>query len=498
MNKKIALYGLPLLAYLVIYFPLFYTNFLYMDDAHVLWHNEKGENFNIWLVHGRFLSAPLMEIGFTSIHTINAVIIFRIISVLGWIPAICLFIKLLGKWVRFNGLDNRLVLISGVFLACNLSLAVYNGWGGSCFEVFLSFICGLLSGHLFFSELKKRASYLSIPIPMQLLILVLGVASLFIYQVGIGAFLLPFFLHFISKKFENPDRILISGVIAYLVITVVYYLLFKLTIHVYGIGADPRTTLNLDVLNKVAFFFSIPIAQAFSFNFLFSLHSIISQAFYIVAIAVWVIYSLIAYRGQAIPKKLLYIVIVFLLLILIYLPILASKDNFSAYRSMLNLNLAAFLLLINMALEWLKSDRAKTRFVIAAMLVFEVTGFYNFRINFLNPLVKEYEVLRKDIEQRYTAGITKVYFLRPPEDLFYKEFGIHYYRDEFGEPSTFKDWVPEPLVKQIIYEITGNKDTARKTEIVQFTEQEPFDKQAAQKEEHTMAIDMAAIFNNAK
>jgi hypothetical protein len=356
-------------------------------------------------------------------------------------------------------------------------------------------MCGLASGHIFFSQLKKRPGYLSIPIPAQLLVLVLGVASLFFYQVGVGAFLLPFFLHFISKKFEKPDRILITGVIAYLVIIVVYYFLFKLSIYVYQIGADPRTTLNLNVLNKISFFFSTPVAQAFSFNFLFNLHSIISQAFYILAIAVWVLYSLIAYRTQPIVKKLLHVVVVFLLMMLIYLPILASKDNFSAYRTMINLNMAAFLLLTNMILEWIKSERGKTRFAIVAMVVFAITGFYNFRYNFLYPSVKEYQVLRKYVEQQYTAGINKVYFLRPPEDLFYKQFHVHYYRDEFGEPSTFKDWVPEPLVKQLIFEITGNKDIARKTDIVQFTEQEPFDKQVALKEAHTMAIDMAAIFN---
>lgn len=495
MNKKSVFFGLPVIVLLIIYFPLFYTNYVYLDDCHYIWHNEKGIiYYDIWLVQGRFLGGLLMEKAYTSIHAISAIKILRIVSLSGWALAICLFIKCINQWARYINFDSRLILLSGVYIACSISVSIYTGWGATCFEIFLAFIAGLLSGHLLFTQLKKCGTYVSIPVPMQLLILTLGVCSLFLYQIGIGAFLLPFFLHFTTKKFRLPDHIVITGVIAYLVIVLVYYLLFKLSLNIEGVTGSDRTALNLNVFDKIAFFFSVPTAQAFSFNFFLNLHSIISQAFYIITISVWIAYLFISYRNQPVIKKLLYVVVVFLLMMLMYLPVMVARENFASYRTMINLNLAAFILLTSMILEWIKKEKWKNYFVITAMGVLIITGFYNFRYNFLYPVAKEYKLLRTYVQQQYTAGLNKVYFLRPPENLFYKEFQVHPYRDEFGVPSTFRDWVPEPLVKQIIFELTGSKSIAEKIEVVQFTEAASFNKQVEQKEDHTLAIDMAAIF----
>jgi hypothetical protein len=88
--------------------------------------------------------------------------------------------------------------------------------------------------------------------------------------------------------------------------------------------------------------------------------------------------------------------------------------------------------------------------------------------------------------------------LRPPEDLYKAKYHINAYRDEFGVPLTFKDWVPEPMVKQVIYEKVHDKAVANKVEVVMFdySNVEGFNKQVALKEEHTMAINAPAIFNS--
>ena len=497
MNNKLLLYGLPVLVLLIIFFPLFQDNFVYLDDCHQLWYNEKGATYNIWHIHGRFIGGLLMEKAFTSINTIDAVRLYRIFSVVGWALAICVYVKVAMQWARFNLIDNRLVLISAVYIACSLSVAISNGWGGTCFEICLTFIAGLLSGHLLYAQLKKHNRYGAIPIPMQLLVLVLGLISLFTYQIGIGMFLIPFFLHFNSKKFEKPDHIFITGIIAFLAVTAIYYLAYKINLKIEGIEEPYRANLTFNILSKISFFVGVPTAQAFSFNFLFNLHSIISQAFYILAIAVWVIHTLLEKRGKPVINKIIYIAAVFALLMLIYLPVMVTVENYSSYRSMLVLNLAVVLMLTNMIIEWIKNGSWKNGFAIGAMLVFVGVGFYNFRYNFLKPILKEYQIVRAYIEKQYTPGINKIYFLRPPENLYQDQYHVHYYRDEFGVPLTFKDWVPVPLVKQIIYEITHDKGIAQKTEVIMFNDDDAasFNKQVALKEEHTMAIDMPAIFN---
>lgn len=498
MNNKLVLYGLPVLVLLVIFFPLFQVNYAYLDDFHQLWYNEKGATYNIWFTHGRVIGGLLMDKAFTTINTVDAVKLYRIYSVLGWALAIWLYVRVAIQWARFNLIDSRLVLVSAVYIACSLSVAIANGWGGTCFEICLTFIAGLLSGHLLYAQLKKHNRYLAIPIPMQLLILLLGVISLFIYQIGIGMFLIPFFLHFNSRKFEKPDHFIITGVIGFLAVVAVYYLLYKLHLKIEGIGEPERANLTFNILKKISFFVGVPTAQAFSFNFLFNLHSIISQVFYILAIAVWVLYSFLTQRNKPVISKIIYIIGTFALLMLIYLPVMATVENYSSYRSMLALNLAVMLMLTNMIIEWIKNSSWKNGFAIGAMVVFVGFGFYNFRYNFLQPVLKEYQVVRTYIEKQYTPGITKVYFLRPPEKLYQDHYGIHYYRDEFGVPLTFKDWVPVPFVKQVIYEITHDKNIAQKTEVVMFNDDDAagFNNQIALKEANTMAIDMPTLFSN--
>lgn len=497
MNNKLLQYGLPVLVLLVIFFPLLYAHFLYLDDAHQLWFNEKGATMNIWFIHGRYIGGVLMEKAFTSINTIAAVKTYRILSVIGWAIAILVYVKVAMQWVRYNLIDSRLVLLSGVYIASSLSVAIANGWGGTCFEISITFTAGLLSGHLLYTQLQKHKRYLAIPVPMQLLVLILGLVALFTYQIGIGMFLIPFFMHFNTRKFEKPDHFVITGIITFLAVIVVYYLAFKMMISIAGVAEGHRANLNLNILSKLSFFIGIPTAQAFSFNFLFNLHSIISQAFYILVIAAWVVYSFVTERGKPVLSRIIYIAGTFAFLMLIYLPVMVTAENFSSYRSMLALNLAVVLMLTNLILQGIKNASRKNYFAIAAMIVFACVGFYNFRYNFLKPLVKEYQVVRSYVEKQYKPDVTKIYFLMPPENLFKDQFNIHHYRDEFGVPSTFKDWVPANLVRQIIYEITHDKSIAQKTEVVLFPYEKAgnFNRQIALNEPGTFAIDMQQLFN---
>jgi hypothetical protein len=171
---------------------------------------------------------------------------------------------------------------------------------------------------------------------------------------------------------------------------------------------------------------------------------------------------------------------------------MAANESFAAYRTMICMNLAMFILLADMILGWIKTERYKNVFLITSMLVFFAAGFYNFRYNFLQPILNEYQLVRNYIEKQYTPAINKIYFLRPPEDLFMKKFNIRVYRDEIGEPSTFKDWTPEPLTRQIIFEITHDKKMAQQIEFIQFPyeEETAMYSQANIKDGHTMIVDV--------
>jgi len=45
-------------------------------------------------------------------------------------------------------------------------------------------------------------------------------------------------------------------------------------------------------------------------------------------------------------------------------------------------------------------------------------------------------------------------------------YGANSFNDEFGVASTFKDWIPEPLIKQLIFEKTKNREITKKVKVI--------------------------------
>jgi hypothetical protein len=86
-----------------------------------------------------------------------------------------------------------------------------------------------------------------------------------------------------------------------------------------------------------------------------------------------------------------------------------------------------------------------------------------------------------------------VYFIRADKFLFSPEFHTHVYRDEFGAPSTYRDWVPEPIIKQMIFEITKSRKTAEEISVIQFENAELYN-QAKPTLNDSLVIDMNALF----
>ncbi len=154
------------------------------------------------------------------------------------------------------------------------------------------------------------------------------------------------------------------------------------------------------------------------------------------------------------------------LLALIYLPVLLARENFSSYRTMHCLSLAGAFLLTDALLGIIKKERVKNLFIYGFATVISLVAFYNFNVNFILPLEKEYTLTRSYIRNNFSEHVKQIYFIRPPESLFYNLYAVKVYKDEFGVPSTYKDWTPEPLVKQIIFEMINNKEAAERIEII--------------------------------
>lgn len=455
---------------LIIFYPVFFADYAYMDEAYQLWHNDDNSNFNMLFEQGRGLGALVMQKLFPSLTTISGLKWIRIISFGGWVLAAMVWNAVLYSWKKIFNLNERWVLFLSIALPCSISVAIAIGWAGLV-QMSLAFILALISGHLLFINTygKKR---IGISVGKAIVVVVLALASLSLYQPAIGAFLLPFFLCHLNDRFKKIDRVMYIGVGFYLVISLLYYILFKYSLVAAGMGASDRTALSLNPLEKLSFFFSQPLAQAFSFNFLYNMHGIFSQAFYPVMLAAWLFSVFALEREQKLIYKFAYIGRVLCLLMLMYISVMVPRENFASYRTMLCLNLAGTMLLVDVILRLVKQSNFKNFIPYLATGIVMVVAWCNFNLNYISPLKKEYQAVHTYFQQNYDSSKTTIYFVRPPDNLFKKLYNQNLYKDEFGLPSTHKEWTPEPLIKQMVLEATGNRAKAQQTPVINLAYEE--------------------------
>jgi hypothetical protein len=479
--------------FLLIYFQVFFFNYAYLDEVYQLWHNNDTTNFDIIHTQGRWLSALLFQKIYPSISTIDQIKIIRLCSLIGWtgVAIACSFY--LRKWTRLLDFAEQTWWLSSIYVVCSISVCIYIGFA-SCSEVSLAVFFGLLSGDISFSALYQQRGRIHLSNFKIISSFFFASVSLFIYQPSFGIFLLPFFLCYVQGRRAKPNRIVVIGIIFYFVAYVIYYVLFKYSLKAYHLEASARAQIHFDFLKKLSFFFSGPFPQGFSMNLLFSASSIFSQIFYPMVFIIWVVTTLKRNRNNKFIANLIFIGFILFLLALIYFPSMIAAENFPSYRTLFVFNLAVFIMVVDNLLYLIKGEGAKKIFTIIASMWLILTGAYAFNFQFINPLKKEYSILRNFFETKYKSNTASVYFIRSDKFLFTRQFHTRVYRDEFGAPSTYRDWVPEPIVRQMIFEITKSRRVAEGTMVTQFANHREFDSAKVTLDQNKLLIDINALF----
>lgn len=484
-----------IIVYGLVYFPTLWADYAYLDEIHQLWHNQDHSNLHMFLTQGRLLTGLLFDKFFRSLSSIEQLKWLRLFSLGGWVLTTWLWSMLFTQWARQLGLKDATLWLGNLFVICSPAVAIYIGWA-SCMELFLGVGAALLGGHILFQALLKEEARTKLPVTMMLAALAMGIISLFIYQTAYGAFLLPFFLYFVKTR-GKLDRTLITALGVYFVTYVVYYFLFKYSLQAYGVPASDRTGISLDVLRKIGFFFSGPLPQAFSLNWLYSSSNIISQVLYILLFLLWVVSVFRTGKGIPTARKVAYTVGVLILLALIYLPLMIAKENFSSYRTLFAVSLAVFLLVVEDVFSLVKSESARRKAMFALTAVVLITGIYNYQVQFINPLKKEYAVLSNYFRRHYTADKLTVHFIRADRKFFTALYGTKVVKDEFGAPSSSRDWVPEPLIRQFITEMTGSRQAAARVTIVQYESREQYTQSGAAASGKSLVLDANELLRSA-
>jgi len=477
---------------LIIFFPLFYTEYAYTDELVGLWNFRKGNTSHTLLPYGRYITQKLAELLFGSISTIKDIFWIRLFSIVGWMLSIPIWYYVFKKVLVKEGLPEILAFFSVLYLACSPPFSVSVSWA-ACFELFLANTAGLLSGYFLYAGIRNENNRAGTLFKYFAASLFAGIISLFTYQNGFGCFLLPFLLHLIAKP--GLTRNIFIAVTVYFVIDAVYYLLFKYSLHISHIKSSERTGLHINVGNKLPFFLARPMNSAFHFTWLFNEKNMITIFIYTLFAGTWFIISFLQQRYLTITGKLKYFAAVFCLLGLIYLPSLVVKENYASNRTLFALDLAVFFLVAQTFLKIIRNQKASHAFVAIVSCLFAVNAWYNFNKQFLHPVVTEYKQVRSFIEANYRAGIDTIYFIRPQEDYFENKYSITRSWDEFAVPSTFFEWTPEYLVKQIVFEKTGRREAADKLFIKNWLGKDAFLQSGFSVSENTILIDAEKIMN---
>src|SRR5437868_5301939 len=98
-RKDLYLVGILWLVLFFIFLPLFYSNYIFMDEAFQLWGYRAISGFYMFIDEGRYLTEELQRWLFNMIDTIHGVIYMRLFSFFGWMLCLPLWYAIINKEV---------------------------------------------------------------------------------------------------------------------------------------------------------------------------------------------------------------------------------------------------------------------------------------------------------------------------------------------------------------------------------------------------------------
>lgn len=494
-RKDFYLLAIVWLVAIVVFYPIASADYLYADEAFQLWFYKPGSDVSIFTRQGRFLTEYLVRWLFHQVDTVHDLTYLRLFSLAGWMICLPIWYYIIKRIVSKEPAYRYLPFLTCLYLVTSLPFSVSVHWS-ACLQLFIPNTCGLLSGYILYRDIQFINNRFRMSPIAVLGSVVLGVIALFTYQSGFCCFVIPFLLHFIMSQTTKKDQVLLAGVGAFLLICIVYFPLFKLTMHVTHVSGFDRTDVHFDLLDKIPYFFTHPFERSFWLNIIVYEYDPVARALYKIIFVGWMVLAFVRFGKKNWPGAVKYVAGVMLLFVLSYFPSLIVKENYASNRTQLALDICVWIVCVEMFLYFIRS--ASVRVVAGAVITCTVvvSAWYNLRYQFLQPATKEYAAIKDYLQQHYHPGIKTLYVIHAPEDAFVKKYHLFQNMDEFGVPSTTFNWGAEFLPRQLVYEQTYNRQTAEQLVIKQWPDRESYMHSGDTVGTGTLLIDVPAIINS--
>jgi len=466
--------GILMFLPVLIFFPVLNSTYFYTDEIVQIWLYRKNTSFAMDVGQGRILTDMLYRLMFSNIDIIAQLTRLRLFALITGIVSIPVWYVVFFRVSKDEGLPEQLPFFVVLFLVCSLPFGISIQWA-SCMELVYAYTFGLLSGYFVYRHGTRGWA------PA----LIFGIISLSFYQNGFGCFLLPWFLQLIAR--QKVDRKMLAPLVVYFVIYVVYFLLFVVVAKtVFHTGVSQRAALATNPIAKGYLLLMKALQTSFHFNLVIQEDGLVVRSVYLVALAgiLW-----LNYRSGIKRNYWQYVLVLFGAFALIYLPSMIIKENYASNRTLLGLDIAVF---VWVYLTLVRKIKGSALFAAAGFLLVVVAA-YNLRSVFVRPAVDEYTTLKNFIDKNYRPEISTVDYIRSPEDLVRRKYGVGTSWDEYGLSSSFFDWVPDAVTRQLVFEKTGNRALAEKLIIRNWVRPGDYKAAAPQGGPGNLLIDAPAI-----
>lgn len=497
VRKDYYLLGVLWLCALLIFLPLFYSDYIFMDEAREIWGYNSIPGFYLFVEEGRWFAGEMHKWLFNRIDTIHQIAWLRSFSLLGWLVCLPVWYAIVKREVANVKRYDHLPFFTCLYLITSLPFIVAVQWA-TCLQFFIADTASILAGALVLHSIRSRDNKVRMALRAVLLPLLLGIAALFLYQGAWACFLIPFLLHFINPMNFKKDRVLIGGLLVHFFVYAVYYVAYKVSFHFFiDIVPASRNTLDIHPLQKMAFFLARPLERSFRFTLLTDEDSSFSKLYYPAMLLSLAIGAFVRFGRPKWLKAARYLAVIALIFVVSYLPGLIIKENYASNRTLMALDVCVFIVCFEMALYFIKNKLVLQAAGVGILLFFVACARYNFRDAFLRPQVNETAALKNYIGQHFNNDIHTVYFIRPSEDFVAEKYRVNRSMDEIGVPSSCWPWVPEPLVKQLIYETTGNRQLAAGIVVKQWASKDEYLRSGEKPNSSALLVDAPVIISAA-